>query len=174
MSDPHPSDAPDSPTVARNNTVDALVATLIFVFGVVLTIEAWRLGARWTSDGPGAGYFPFYIGLIAIVASLGIFWQAVFSKARDTATFVNRVQAVRVLYVLVPAILYVLVTMFLGLYVASAIYIATFMVVLGKYPPVKSGVLSVIIVAVFFLMFEVWFKVPLYKGTLDPLRFLGY
>ena len=35
-------------------------------------------------------------------------------------------------------------------------------------------VLSVIIVAVFFLMFEVWFKVPLYKGSLDPLRFLGY
>ena len=174
MSDPHPSDAEDSPTVAKNNTVDALVATLIFVFGVVLTIEAWRLGARWTSEGPGAGYFPFYIGLITIVASLGIFYQAVFSKARDTGTFVNRVQAVRVLFVLVPAIFYVLVTMFLGLYVASAIYIAMFMVVLGKYPPVKSGVLSVIIVAVFFLMFEVWFKVPLYKGTLDPLRFLGY
>jgi hypothetical protein len=25
-----------------------------------------------------------------------------------------------------------------------------------------------------FLMFEVWFKVPLFKGTLDPLSFLGY
>ena len=24
------------------------------------------------------------------------------------------------------------------------------------------------------LMFEVWFKVPLYKGPLDPLAFLGY
>ena len=70
----------ESPTVAKNNTVDALVAALIFVFGLVITIEAWRLGARWTSDGPGAGYFPFYIGLITIVASLGIFYQSVFSK----------------------------------------------------------------------------------------------
>jgi hypothetical protein len=26
----------------------------------------------------------------------------------------------------------------------------------------------------FFLMFEVWFKVPLYKGKLDLLGFLGY
>ena len=34
--------------------------------------------------------------------------------------------------------------------------------------------LAVIVNAVFFLMFEVWFKVPLYKGTLEPLRFLGY
>ena len=173
MSDQNSSET-ESPTVAKNNTVDALVAALIFVFGVVLTIEAWRLGARWTSDGPGAGYFPFYIGLITIIASVGIFYQAVFSKSRDTGTFVNRVQAVRVLSVLLPATLYVLVVVFLGLYVASAIYIAGFMIVLGKYPPVKSVVLSVIIIAVFFVMFEVWFKVPLYKGTLDPLRFLGY
>jgi hypothetical protein len=25
-----------------------------------------------------------------------------------------------------------------------------------------------------FLMFEVWFKVPLYKGLYDPLHWLGY
>src|SRR6478735_5571723 len=137
----------ESPTVAKNNTVDALVAALIFVFGVVITIEAWRLGARWTSDGPGAGYVPFYIGLITIIASVGIFYQAVFGKSRDTGPFVNRVEAVRVLSVLLPATLYVLVVVFLGLYVASAIYIAGFMIFLGKYPPVKSIVLSVIIAA---------------------------
>jgi hypothetical protein len=28
--------------------------------------------------------------------------------------------------------------------------------------------------ALFFVMFEVWFKVPLYKGALNPLGFLGY
>jgi hypothetical protein len=69
---------------------------------------------------------------------------------------------------------YVLVVTFLGLYVASALYIALFMIILGKYPAIKSMVLSVIVIAVFFLMFEVWFKVPLYKGMLEPLRFLGY
>jgi len=174
MADQHSSEQQDSPALVKNNAVDALVAVLIFVFGLVLAITAWRLGARWTSDGPGAGYFPFYIGLITIVSSLGIFWQAVFSKARDTGSFVDREQLGRVLSVLLPAAVYILVAMFLGLYVASAIYIAVFMIVLGKYPRVKSALLSVIIVAVFFLMFEVWFKVPLYKGSLDPLRFLGY
>ncbi len=62
----------------------------------------------------------------------------------------------------------------LGLYVASAIYIALFMIVLGKYSPVKSVLMGVVVNAFFFLMFEVWFKVPLFKGTLEPLRFLGY
>jgi hypothetical protein len=26
----------------------------------------------------------------------------------------------------------------------------------------------------FFAMFEVWFKVPLFKGALNPTGFLGY
>ena len=160
--------------LARNCTVDAVVAAILLVVGVVVIIEARRLGAGWTSDGPGAGYFPFYIGVIVCISSLGILWQALFSKARDTGPFVDKLQLTRVMSVLGPAALYVLAIVFLGLYVASAIYIALFMIVLGKYSALKSVLIAVIVNAVFFMMFEVWFKVPLYKGTLEPLRFLGY
>ena len=64
--------------------------------------------------------------------------------------------------------------MFVGIYIASAIYIAVFMIVLGKYPAWKAALIGVLVSAAFFAMFEVWFKVPLYKGRLDPLAFLGY
>lgn len=174
MSDEQSSDAADSPVVTRNNTVDAVVAAIVFAIGAVVVIEARRLGAGWTSDGPGSGYFPFYIGLILCISSLGIFYQALFGKSPDRRAFVDRVQLYRVFSVLVPALVYVLCVVFLGLYVASAIYIALFMIVMGKYPPVKSVLLAIAISVIFFLMFEVWFKVPLYKGTLEPLRFLGY
>ena len=174
MSDPHPSDSPASPPVVNNNTVDAVVAAVLFVFGAVVVFEARRLGATWASDGPGSGYFPFYIGLIVCISALGILAQSLLGKARDTGTFVDRVQAARVLSVLLPAAVYVFVVVFLGLYVASAIYIALFMILLGKYPRGKSVVLAAVIMAFFFVLFEVWFKVPLYKGVLEPLRFLGY
>ena len=75
---------------------------------------------------------------------------------------------------LLPAALYVLTIKFVGLYVASAIYIAIFMIWLGKYSWWKGIVVAFIINVIFFLMFEVWFKVPLFKGTLNPLGFLGY
>jgi hypothetical protein len=163
-----------SPAVARNNQVDAAVAAVLFLVGVVVVVEARRLGAQWTSDGPGAGYFPFYIGSIICISALGILWQSLGSKARDTRVFVDRQQLLRVASVLGPAALYVFVIVFLGVYVASSIYIAVFMVVLGKYPPLKSALLAVIINVVFFLMFEVWFKVPLFKGRFEPLAFLGY
>ena len=65
---------------------------------------------------------------------------------------------------------YVFAMVFLGIYIASAIYIALFMIVLGKYSPLKSVVLGVVVMVFFFLMFEVWFKVPLYKGTPRPAQ----
>jgi hypothetical protein len=163
-----------SRVLARNCTVDAVVSAVLFALGVVVVVQARKLGAEWTSDGPGSGYFPFYIGLILCIASAGIFFQAVVSKKRDGRAFVDREQLGRVASVFVPAILYVLAIVFLGIYIASAIYIAAFMVVLGKYPVWKAALIGVLVNAVFFLMFEVWFKVPLYKGTLHPLAFLGY
>lgn len=162
------------PVLARNCTVDAVVAAVLLIGGIVVMIEARRLGAGWTTDGPGSGYFPFYIGLIICIASIGILYQAIFSKARDTDPFIDRLQFRRVTSVLVPAAVYVFGVVFLGLYVASAIYIALFMIVLGKYSPLKSVLVGVLVNALFFMMFEVWFKVPLYKGTLEPLAFLGY
>ena len=42
------------------------------------------------------------------------------------------------LSVLLPALVYVLAVQLVGLYVASAVYIALFMIVLGKYSRVKS------------------------------------
>ena len=57
---------------------------------------------------------------------------------------------------------------------ASAIYIALFMIILGKFSPIKSVITSFLVIALFFFMFEVWFKVPLFKGQFEPLSFLGY
>jgi hypothetical protein len=175
MSEAHP-ESGETPqrVLARNCTVDAVVAAVLFIVGAVVVVQARALGAEWTSDGPGSGYFPFYIGLILCIASAGILYQAVVSKKRDTRAFVDREQFVRVLSVFLPAIVYVLAIVFVGIYIASAIYIAVFMIVLGKYPAWKAAVIGVLVSVAFFFMFEVWFKVPLYKGTLDPLAFLGY
>jgi hypothetical protein len=172
--EPGADEAAPQRVLAKNCTVDAVVAAVLFALGAVVVYEARGLGAGWTSDGPGSGYFPFYIGLILCLASAGIFYQAVASKQRDGGAFVDREQFVRVLSVLVPAIVYVFCVVYIGIYVASAIYIAIFMIVLGKYRAWKAILIGILVNVFFFAMFEVWFKVPLYKGTLQPLAFLGY
>jgi hypothetical protein len=153
---------------------DAAVAVMVTVAGGVVIYGSRELGAGWPSDGPGSGYFPFYIGLILLISGLGILFQALFAKKKNTAVFVDGEQFKRVLSVLIPAAGYVLAVQFIGLYVASAIYIALFMMILGKFSWIKSIIAAFIVNAMFFLMFEVWFKVPLFKGEYDLLSFLGY
>lgn len=156
------------------NIVEAAVALAILTLGAVVIYGSVKLGFRWKSDGPGAGYFPFYIGVILCICSFVNLYQAFMGKNRNTEIFVDSEQLKRILSVLIPAAVYVVGIQLFGIYVASAVYIAMFMVFLGKYSWVKSAIAAVAINTIFFLMFEVWFKVPLFKGAFEPLSFLGY
>lgn len=151
---------------------ELVVAALVLALGLTVLIGSWHLGSKWTSDGPGPGYFPFYISLIMCIAAVGIAWQA--WRKHSDEPFVDRQQLKQVLTVLAPAIVYVGAVQVFGLYVASAVYIALFMWVLGKFSPVKSTIAAVVVMTLFFFMFEVWFKVPLYKGAINLLQFTGY
>ena len=55
----------------------------------------------------------------------------------------------------------------LGIYVPSAIFIAAFMRFLGKYGWLRTALVSLGVMLVFFMMFEIWFQVPLPKGPLE-------
>src|SRR5687768_5920395 len=156
-------------------TMEIVTAVSLLALGGLVVYDSVRLGARWGSDGPEAGYFPFYIGLIICISSVVTLSQALFGKAsRTRRVFVDWQPLRQVLSVLVPAVFFVLAIQLVGLYVAAAVYIAGFMMWLGEYSWLRSVVLGVAVSAVAFLTFEVWFQVPLYKGAFDPLRFLGY
>jgi hypothetical protein len=156
------------------HVVEAVVALLVLGLGLLVIYGTRKLGTGWTTDGPAAGYFPFYIGIILCVSGAGILYQALLGKKRNTEVFVDHESLMRVLTVLVPAIVFVGLIQVIGMYVAASIYMAVFMIWLGKMNPAKSIAGAVAISAVFFMMFEVWFKVPLAKGMLNPLGFLGY
>ena len=166
-------------------TMDIAVALLIFAAGAVVVFDSYRLGASWGDDGPQSGYFPFYIGLLLCVSSVATLAQVAIAewKRRDRfrgataelqSQFVAWGQLQLVFSVLVPAVVYVVGIQLIGFYVASALYITLFMVWLGKYLWSKSVAVGLIVSATLFFMFEVWFKVPLFKGAWDPLAFLGY
>ena len=154
--------------------MDIVVALLLLIVGIVVVYDSYRLGSKWGSDGPQSGYFPFYIGLLMCIASIVTLVQALRARNLSYVMFVSLARLKLVLTVLIPALVYVFCVQYVGLYLASAVYIALFMVWLGKYSWLKGVAVGVLVTVTFFLMFEVWFKVPLWKGNLDPLRFLGY
>ena len=157
----------DEQRAASVKSVECIVALIIFAGGALVIWDSLRLGHRWASDGPQAGYFPFYIGAILCIASAVNFFSAL--RHPHTRDFVTRGQAKLVLLVLIPLTIYVGMIELLGIYVASTIYIAVFMMWLGKYKWFKTALVSIGVSVAFFLMFEIWFRVPLIKGPLESL-----
>ena len=153
-------------------SAEVAVAALFLLLGAIVIYDSVRLGARWGSDGPEAGYFPFYVGLLICAASAVNLVVALLKRGEQRG-FVGVGQLKLVLSVLVPSIAYVALVAWLGIYVASVIFIAFFMRWLGKYTWWKVAAVSIGNSVVFFLIFESWFKVPLPKGPLENLLGLG-
>ncbi|NJO21980.1 MAG: tripartite tricarboxylate transporter TctB family protein [Sphingomonadales bacterium] len=162
------------PRLVSNRTMDIVVAVLFLCVSAIVIADSTRLGFRWIeNEGPASGYFPFYIAVIMAVASIGNLVSAVLGRtAGGDDTFVGKAALGRVLAVLVPAIAYVAMVQFLGIYVASAIFICFFMLAIGRDSLVRSLAVSIAVPLVLFLMFEVWFLVPLPKGPFE--LWLGY
>ena len=157
----------ESPLAIRNKTAEIAVAALFFLFGAIIIWDSVRLGWTWGTDGPQPGYFPFYVALIICVSSAINVLRASLIRAEKNAGFVEVGQLKMVLTVLVPTAIYVALVSWTGIYVASALFIAFFMRWLGKYRWWKVAAVSVGTAVVLFLIFELWFKVPLPKGPLE-------
>jgi hypothetical protein len=154
--------------------VEIIVALAFLIFAIVIMHGSLKMGASWTSDGPQAGYFPFYISLIILVTSFVTFIQAILNKEKSNEAFANKGPFRQVLAVLIPAFLFTLLMQLIGIYTAAAIYISFFMVWIGKYPIWKSVSIGLGVSISLYMMFEYWFQIPLPSGSLfNPLTLLG-
>lgn len=156
----------------RTATVELVVAIIIFLLGALVDYDSYRLGAGWASDGPQAGYFPFYIGLLICISSAVVGVQAALRLKRDRQVFVQRDQLKQVMVILVPSTVYVLGIQYIGIYVSSVVFIGLFMKIVGKYTWLRSVAVGVAVSVAAFVLFEIWFTIPLPKGPLESL--LGY
>ena len=153
--------------VASTRTLDLAVAALVFLLGALVVFDSWRIGARWAEDGPQSGYFPFYVGMMICGSSVVTLVRGLRDKKAAAKAFVTYGQLRMILSMLVPTIVYVVLIRYLGIYVASLLFIGLFMIWLGKYGWFKTALVSVGVNIAFFLLFEIWFKVPLPKGPLE-------
>jgi hypothetical protein len=150
--------------------VEIAVALIVALFGVITIYGSWRVGVSWGAEGPQAGFFPFYVGLLIVVAS-AINIAAVLRTQPDGKIFAEWPQLRQVASVVGPTAVYVLAIPHIGIYVASAFMIGAFMKWFGKYPWHLVIPISVGVPIVLYFTFEKWFLVPLPKGPLEQMIF---
>jgi len=151
--------------------VELGLGLLIGAFGAIVVYGALKAGIAWGFEGPGAGFFPFYIGLLIIAATVVNLWQVVTDRSM-VQIFSDWDQLKQVLSVAVPTLVYVVLISFIGIYVSSTVLIAYFMMWLSGYAWLRTLLVSVLVPLITFFVFERWFLVTLPKGPLE--RLLGY
>jgi len=87
--------------------MELVIAGLFIAVAILVMYDNWRIGARWASDGPQAGYFPFYIGLIMFIASTTTFVLNLLARSDASSNFVDRSQLTQVLQVFMPTVVFV-------------------------------------------------------------------
>ncbi|HEV2053750.1 MAG TPA: tripartite tricarboxylate transporter TctB family protein [Methylomirabilota bacterium] len=149
---------------------DLTTAVVLIAGGLLVIWDSLRIGIGWGTDGPKSGFFPFWLGVLMIGACIAIAAQAI--RRADRTPFVRREAIAPVLKVLLPATAFVLSTHWIGLYVATTLYMASYMRWIGRHSWLSVVVVSVTVSFVTFFVFELWFLVPMPKGPLETS--LGY
>ncbi|MCV9967187.1 tripartite tricarboxylate transporter TctB family protein [Pararhizobium sp. BT-229] len=143
------------------------VALLTGTFGAAVCYGSAEAGMGWTDMGPDAGYFPFYIGLLIMLGSAANLISAVIKHRGSGEIFFEAARFKVVLSFLLPLIAFAAVSTFLGLYVGTALYIAGAMTFQGRYKWWIGLPAGIAVSLLFFVIFEIGFKVPLLKGPVE-------
>lgn len=166
-------DADEGPQLVSNRSMEIAVALLFLVGSAVVISDCLRLGINWRpNEGPAPGFYPFYVALMMAFASIMNLINALPKNTAGAESFVSVVGFKRMAAIFVPAVLYVFATHYIGIYVASILYIGGFMIFVGKYPIWKAAMVSILFSVVTFWLFEDRFLVPLPKGPIEAM--LGY
>jgi hypothetical protein len=148
-------------------SAELVTAAATAVIGIVTVVGAREYGVGWSSSGPQPGTFPFYIGLLIAAASLGTIVQTLLERRRLDASFLTGEQLRAVALFALPIFAFVIVSMWLGLYVAMALYLFASMSFQGGYRSYVAAPLAIGIAVFFYVVLEVAFQVPLLKGPLE-------
>jgi putative tricarboxylic transport membrane protein len=148
-----------------HRSIEFGVGVAMIAFGAIVIAGSLQVGIGWGAEGPKSGFFPFYLGVSIILASV-INLVSVYSQSPQKV-FADWSQLGSVIAVVIPTTIYVFAVPWVGIYLSSLVLIAVFMRWLGRYGVSMCAAVSIGVVVATYLMFEKWFLVPLPKGPIE-------
>lgn len=152
---------------------ESATAVATMAFGLVIVKGALEFGIGWDAAGPEPGAFPFYTGLLVALASAGTLLLTIGKRLAGSAglqeTFLDAGQFRRVAGFFLPVVAFVLLSVTLGMYVATILYLVFAMRFQGGYGWLPALATALSAAAFFYLALEKFFQIGLLKGPLEPL-----
>lgn len=146
-------------------TADIVFALCLLALAVLVAWESLQLNIGWGINGPESGFFPFWLalglGMCSLVSLAQAVWRAALALPKP---FVMSGGWAPLLTVAVPAIAMVALTELIGLYPATALYLALYMRWVGKHRWPLVLAVSLCLPLASYLLFDKWFLIPMPKG----------
>jgi len=144
---------------------DIVFALCLLLLAGLVARESLALNIGWGLNGPEGGFFPFWLavglGLCSLVVLAQAIWRAAPALSRPLVTAGGWTP---LLTVALPAIATVALTEGIGLYPATALYLAFYMRWVGRHRWPLVLVVSIGLPLGSYFLFDKWFLIPMPKG----------
>ncbi len=151
---------------------ELLMALIMAVFSAYLMWKSAELPIGWVTDeGPGGGFWPFWLSAIMLLSCVGILFNWVMRKSapsRSMETFITMPVFLNVGVVALALAVTVFLMGWAGTYVALFAFLLFYVGVLGRHGVVSTLLIAIISPIVTFMFFEVLLSITLPKGITDP------
>lgn len=148
-------------------TAELATAGAAVAFGLTIAFGATEFGTGWSATGPQPGTFPFYIGLVIAAAGVGTIAQTVAARGSLKVSFLSREQLRTVLHFALPIVVYVVLCLPAGIYVATALYMFATLRFQNGYSLASAAAIALALPAFLFVVLEYGFSVSLMKGPIE-------
>jgi len=138
--------------------------------GIGITLGSLKYGFGSLHE-PGAGFITFFAGAILSLLSIGLFLSSLRSgePRKRLRVLWEGLEVRKVFYVLGFLVIYILSLNQLGFLISTFLLLSFLFRVKATYRLVNVIIMSLLITAASYFLFEVWLKVQLPKGILGGI-----
>jgi putative tricarboxylic transport membrane protein len=138
--------------------------------GIVISVSSLKYGFG-DFISPGAGFITFFAGAVLSLLSILLFISSLRSRepGKGLGALWEGREVGKVLYVIILLAAYTLTLKFLGFLIATLALLAFLFRLKATYGLLKIILMSLLITAGAYLVFQVWLQVQLPKGILQGI-----
>ncbi len=131
-----------------------------------------NIGINVDNSGPGSGFWPFWLSLAMLVASLAVMVNWYLRKtpeSRSDAPFLDSYGKEMFVKIGGGLLVFLFLIKFVGFYGAIPVFLFYYIHFIGKHRLVTAALISLAVPVFCFFFFDVAMRIVLPKGYLDPL-----
>ena len=148
---------------------EGVTAAVFAIVAAVAMFDSRRgalIGATRDPGGIGSGFYPFWSAAVLIIAALLVMYRSSVSSQSAERVVVSRNGLVAVGKLVIPMVAAVASMVWLGFYLAIAMYMGFFARYIGSYRWSWVGVIAITVPLLVYVVFEQGFRMLLPKSIL--------